>query len=106
MHPLDLWDFDDPAASEQRFRDAAAGAEGAQRGVWLTQVARALGLQEQYDEAHDLLDDLSPAGSAELEARLLLERGRVCRSSGDPGHARRFFDEAVAVASSAGLEEL
>jgi hypothetical protein len=44
MHPSDLWDFDDPAGSEQRFREAAAAAEGGQRGIWMTQVARALGL--------------------------------------------------------------
>ena len=31
MHPSDLWDFDDPAGSEQRFRDAAAAADGEQR---------------------------------------------------------------------------
>lgn len=106
VHPSDLWDFDDPAASERRFREAAAAADGPQRAIWLTQVARALGLQEQYDAAHDLLDDLSPDGSAEAEVRLLLERGRVYRSSGDPEHARRFFDEAVAAARRAGLEEL
>jgi tetratricopeptide (TPR) repeat protein len=106
MHPLDLWDFDDPAGSEQRFRHAAADADGAQQAVWLTQVARALGLQEHYDDAHDLLDVLSPEGSAEVEVRLLLERGRVYRSSGEPEHARRFFDEAVGVAREAGLEEL
>lgn len=106
MHPLDLWDFDDPAASEHRFRDAAATADGAEQAVWLTQVARALGLQERYDDAHDLLDELSPDGSAEVEVRLLLERGRVYRSSGDPGHARPLFEEAVVVARREGLEEL
>ncbi|KAA1421360.1 tetratricopeptide repeat protein [Nocardioides humilatus] len=105
-HPSDLWDFGDPAGSEQRFRDAAAAAEGSPQAVWLTQVARALGLQERYDDAHDVLDDLVPGDSPEVEARLLLERGRVYRSSGDPDHARRFFAEAVEVARQAGLEEL
>ena len=106
MHPLDLWDFDDPGGSEQRFRAAAAAAEGGQRAVLLTQVARALGLQERYDDAHAVLDDLSPAGSAELGCRLLLEQGRVYRSSGDPDHARRFFAEAAEAAERAGLDEL
>ena len=45
-----LWNFDDPAGSEQRFRAAADVAEGAERLVLLTQVARALGLQERYDD--------------------------------------------------------
>ena len=106
MHPSDLWDFDDPAGSEQRFREAAAAAEDGQRGIWLTQVARALGLQERYDEAHAVLDDLSPDGSPELAVRLLLEQGRLYRSSGDPEHARPFFDEAATAAERAGLDEL
>ena len=54
-----LWDFDDPAGSEQRLRSAADVAEGSQRLVLLTQVARALGLQERYDEGHALLDELA-----------------------------------------------
>lgn len=106
MHPGDLWDFDDPAGSEQRFRAASAAADGEQRGILLTQLARALGLQERYDDAHAVLDDLTPDGSAEVECRLLLEQGRVYRSSGDPDHARRFFVEAAQVAERAGLDEL
>jgi tetratricopeptide (TPR) repeat protein len=106
MHPSDLWDFDDPIGSEQRFRDAAEAADSDQRGIWLTQVARALGLQERYDDAHAVLDDLSPGGSAEVAVRLLLEQGRLYRSSGDPAHARPFFEEAAAAAQHEGLEEL
>ena len=106
MHPSDLWDFDDPAGSEQRFRDAASAADGELRGIWLTQLARALGLQERYDEAHAVLDELSPAGSAEVACRLLLEQGRVYRSSGDASHARPFFEEAAAAAERARLDEL
>ncbi|MDZ5621339.1 tetratricopeptide repeat protein [Nocardioides sp. HM23] len=106
MHPSELWDFDDPGGSEQRFRDSASAAEGEQRGIWLTQVARALGLQERYDDAHAVIDDLSPDGSPEVAVRLLLEQGRLYRSSGDPDHARPFFEEAAATAERAGLEEL
>ncbi len=106
MHPSDLWDFDDPAGSEERFREAAAAADDEERGIWLTQVARALGLQERYDDAHAVLDDLSPAGSAEVAVRLLLEQGRLYRSAGDPDHARPFFEEAAAAAERAGLDEL
>jgi len=105
MHPSDLWDFDDPAGSEQRFRDAAVTA-GEQRGIWLTQVARALGLQERFHEAHDLLDQVSPDGSDEVSCRIVLERGRLHRSAGDPVTARKLFVEAVLQAANAALDEL
>lgn len=106
MHPSDLWDFDDPAGSEHRFREAAAAASGSRRAVWLTQVARSLGLQERYDEGHAVLDGLAPDEAAEVAVRLLLERGRLRRSAGDPTAARPLFEEAATLAGREGLEEL
>ncbi len=106
MHPSDLWNFDDPAGSEERFREAVAAADGEQRGIWLTQVARALGLQERYDDAHAVLDELVPGDSPEVAVRLLLEQGRVYRSSGDSEHAQPFFAAAAEAAENAGLDEL
>ncbi|GAW50698.1 MULTISPECIES: tetratricopeptide repeat protein [unclassified Nocardioides] len=100
-----LWDFDDPAGSERRFRDAADIAEGADRLVLLTQVARALGLQERYDEGHALLDDLT-LNDDEVAARVSLERGRLLRSAGDPEAARPHFDAAERSAAEAGLDVL
>lgn len=106
MHPSDLWDFDDPSGSEQRFRDAADAAAGPERGIWLTQVARALGLQERYDEGHAVLDRLAPEQSPEAAVRLVLERGRLHRSAGDADRARPLFEEAATTALREGLEEL
>ena len=103
--PSELWDFDDPAGSEQRFRAAADTAEGADRLVLLTQVARALGLQERYDEGHAVLDDLA-AADAEVATRAALERGRLLRSAGDVDAARPHFEAAAAAAREAGLEAL
>jgi tetratricopeptide (TPR) repeat protein len=100
-----LWSFDDPAGSEQRFREAAGMAEGADRLVLLTQVARALGLQERYDEGHAVLDHLS-VDDDEVAARVSLERGRLLRSGGDPDAARPHFEGAAAVAREGGLEAL
>jgi len=108
-HPADLWDFEDPAGSEARLQQAADAADGAERAVWLTQVARALGLQERYDDAHALLDGIGgPAadGSAEVAVRLLLERGRLFRSSADAAAARPLFEQAAARAEQDGLSEL
>lgn len=103
--PTPLWDFDDPAGSEQRLRAAADLAEGADRLVLLTQVARALGLQERYGEAHALLDDLT-LNDDEVATRVSLERGRLIRSAGDPEAARPHFDAAERSAAEAGLDVL
>ena len=103
--PGALWDFDDPVGSEQRFREAAELAEGADRLVLLTQVARALGLQERYDEGHAVLDDLA-VDDPEVATRASLERGRLFRSSGDPEAARPHFEAAASTARGAGLEVL
>ncbi len=100
-----LWDFDDPAGSEQRFRTAADTAEGADRLVVMTQVARALGLQERYDEGHAVLDDLS-VDDPEVATRASLERGRLLGSAGQPDEARPHFEAAVLTAGEGGLEAL
>src|SRR3954447_18015347 len=103
--PRELWNFDDPAGSEQRFRAAAETAEGTDRLVLLTQVARALGLQERYDEGHAVLDHLA-VDDPEVDTRAALERGRLLRSSGDVDAARPHFEAAAAAARESGLEAL
>jgi tetratricopeptide (TPR) repeat protein len=108
MSPLDdLWDFSDPEASEHRFREAAAGSAGR---AALTQVARALGLQGRYAEAHAVLDEVEVTRpdpeDAEVAVRCALERGRVRRSAGDPDAARPCFETAATTARDAGLERL
>jgi tetratricopeptide (TPR) repeat protein len=100
-----LWDFDDPAGSEARLRDASEAAEGDDRSVLLTQVARALGLQDRFDEGHALLDSI-PQGGDEVETRLALERGRLLRSAGDPAEARQWFEAAARLAAHARDEAL
>jgi tetratricopeptide (TPR) repeat protein len=100
-----LWDFDDPAGSEERLRAAAEVAEGADRLVLLTQVARSVGLQERYDEGHAILDDVA-TGDAEVATRVSLERGRLLRSAGDPEAARPHFDAAEQTAAAASLDVL
>jgi tetratricopeptide (TPR) repeat protein len=118
IDPTPLWDFDDPAGSEQRFREAAADATGADRLVLLTQVARALGLQDRFAEAHDTLDqvlagpprvaesDEAPGVDSGVSTRMALERGRLFRSAGRPEDARPCFEAAVAQARRAGEDAL
>src|SRR3954453_18754375 len=103
--PSELWNFDDPAGSEQRFRGGAETAEGPGRLVLVTQVARALGLQERYEEGHAVLDHLA-VDHPEVATRASLERGRLLRSAGEPDQARPHFEAAAATAEANGLEGL
>lgn len=105
MDPTPLWDFEDPAGSEQRFREAAEVAESNDQLVLLTQVARALGLQERYDDGHAVLDNLSDT-DLEVASRIALERGRLLRSAGSTDQARPHFEDAEQRAAVAGLDVL
>jgi len=105
IDPRPLWDFDDPAASGERFLDAAEDADEPDRTAWLTQYVRALGLREKYDEATRILDGLA-SDDPQAATYLLLERGRVLRSSGQPELARPRFEAAAAAAERGGLEPL
>ena len=105
-----LWDFSDPALSESRFREALAGESlGDGALVLRTQIARALGLQHCFDEAHAELDGIEEevaSASDEVRVRLALERGRVHNSSGSAGAAIPFFLDAVQLAIGANLDAL
>jgi tetratricopeptide (TPR) repeat protein len=87
-----LWDFNDPEASEARFRTAATSSS--ESAVLLTQAARALGLQGRMDEAHALLDSLP-----DDRVRVPLERGRLYNSAGETELAIPLFTEAADNAS-------
>jgi tetratricopeptide (TPR) repeat protein len=109
-HIDDLWDFDDPAASESRFLRAAGEAStDGQRDILLTQVARALGLQAKYSEGIEILDSIlnsEATASVEVEVRTRLERGRILNTRGDRDDARPEFEAAFEGASAAALESL
>lgn len=102
-----LWDYNQPAAIEARFRELlpSLANDPARYAELLTQIARAQGLQRQFDEAHATLDGVE-AQLADLPVRVriryLLERGRVYRSAGKVDAARPFFREAWEVAQPAG----
>lgn len=103
-----LWDYEKPVETEARFRALLAKPETAAHPAYrlelLTQIARTLGLQRKFAEAHATLDeverDLTPE-MARARVRYLLERGRVFNTSGHPVKARPLFlkawDEARAV---------
>ncbi|MHC5002031.1 MAG: tetratricopeptide repeat protein, partial [Planctomycetota bacterium] len=108
-----LWDFGDPAASEQRFRALLPAAEADGDRGWhaelLTQVARAQGLQRRFDDARSTLDSARDLIDEHMHrARTLyeLELGRVLNSSGDPAAARPHFLEAWSLSRDAALDGL
>jgi tetratricopeptide (TPR) repeat protein len=108
----DLWDFDDPAASEARFREAVATADAAgdavAAGEARTQLARSLGLQKRFDDGHAILDRVDadhPAGDR-VRVRSHLERGRLLRSSGDAAAAMAPFERAWDLARTLGEDGL
>jgi tetratricopeptide (TPR) repeat protein len=102
----ELWDWEDPASSEQRFRAAAAATTQLEAQLLLTQAGRALGMQGRFIEASALLDHLPEGADTELDVRLALERGRVLNSGGYAIDARPLFEDAHAAALEAGLEHL
>jgi tetratricopeptide (TPR) repeat protein len=51
-----LWEYDDPAASEARFRAALVTASGDDRLELLTQLARTDSLRGRFAEAHRVLE--------------------------------------------------
>ena len=108
-----LWDYNDPAGTESKFRAGLATAEASDdRGhhaELLTQVARAQGLQRQFDEAHRTLDEAEEMIDRDMHrarVRLSLERGRVFNSSGSADKAKPLFVEAWELASGEGIDGL
>lgn len=104
-----LWNFDQPAESETRFRAALASAKGDERLELLTQIARTYSLRERFEDAHRLLDEIEPqlaAAGPAPRVRYLLERGRTYRSAGAPEKARPLFLEAWELGRASGLDGL
>lgn len=105
----ELWDYNDPAATGEKFRallptEEAAG-DATYRAELLTQVARAEGLSRRFEEAHRTLDEVErelTSLPARARVRYLLERGRVLNSSGDKSEARLLFLEALDLARHSG----
>ena len=105
-----LWNYRDPAGTEAKFREllASSKSEGPAFVAELqTQIARTLGLQRRFDEAHALLDEVDASLDDTMtlaRARYLLERGRAFRSGGDAPRSLPLFVEAMEVAGVGGHE--
>jgi tetratricopeptide (TPR) repeat protein len=103
-----LWDYDNPAATEQRFRELLPSLQGAEHAELLTQIARTLGLQKRFEEAHATLDEAARLITDEMvvpRLRLALERGRAYRSAGEGHRAVPLFEQVWREGMAAGEEE-
>lgn len=99
-----LWDFEQPAESEARFRaEAMRHPRGSREATEaMTQVGRTLGLQRRYTGADRVLDAVKPLLAhlpARVRVRYLLERGRRDNSSGHPAAAFAWFEKALAAST-------
>ena len=108
-----LWDFNDPAGTELKFRAVLTTAEAfddqSYHAELLTQIARAQGLQRQFDEAHRTLDEADAMIDGDMHrarVRSLLERGRVLNSSGSADKAKPLFIKAWELGSGDGIDGL
>lgn len=113
QEPIDkLWNYNDPATSEQRFRDRLATDKAAHCSIddemeLVTQIARTLSLQRKFAEAHHELEvvktnyeKLSPL----VQVRYLLERGRTYNSTPDIPNARPLFLQAFELSQQHSLD--
>lgn len=113
-----LWDFGNPALSEQRFRQALAQATGDDALILHTQIARTHGLRRDFDRARQVLQGIEAAiGAAGAEARVRyhLELGRTHASAAhdaarltaqDKILARHHFGRALTFARESRLDAL
>lgn len=113
-----LWDFSNPALSEERFRAALVTADPDTARILRTQIARSYGLRRDFDRARQELALVSgelDAASPEARARYHLELGRSYASATHPPESqsaetaalgRAQFERAWDVAKSAGFDNL
>ena len=113
-----LWDFGNPALTEQRLRAAQATANADDALILQTQIARSYGLRGDFVQAQALLDAMQPqlaGASAEVRVRHALESGRTLSSATHPpasqtpevkARARDAYLRAHALAREARLDGL
>ena len=111
-----LWDFGQPALSEQRFVAALAGASADDALILRTQIARSYGLRNDSAKAREMLREIElqlTDGSPEARARFALELGRSYASAThdavsaeDKVLARAAYEQALATARAGHLDGL
>lgn len=106
-----LWDYNNPSETESNFRkllpDIKNTGDKSAYLQLLTQIARTLGLQMKFDEAHKILDETESQLTDDLslaKVRYLLERGRTFNSSKQKEKAEKLFLEAFELSRKNGYD--
>ena len=106
-----LWDFNDPTATEQKFHELLNQANQDEAPDYYlelkTQLARTLGLQQKFDDASALLDQVESELRSDypmVTIRYKLERGRVFNSSGNKEKSKSLFLEAWELGQKVGAD--
>lgn len=105
-----LWNYGDPAATEQHFRELLPQAEASSDtdhfAQLVTQIARCQSLQSKFDDAHATLDRvdgiLASDATGSARVRYYLERGRTYNSSTQQAKALPLFHQAFQLADALG----
>jgi len=104
-----MWDYSDPAGTEQKFRAILEDPEHSSSIDYQlelnTQIARTLGLQQKFDEGHGLLDNvisLLTNKTTVPSIRYHLERGRLFNSDNKREKALEQFQLAFDLAENKG----
>jgi tetratricopeptide (TPR) repeat protein len=100
----ELWNADDMAGTEARIRvelEQGGPYDEAERAELKTQLARAIGAQERYDDAAELLIEVESEDAPVVITRILLESGRILHSAGKPTDAAPLFLRAAEIADEA-----
>jgi tetratricopeptide (TPR) repeat protein len=107
----ELWDYKQPAETEERLRVLLPQAETDEDRSFhvqlLSQIARTHSLRQQFDQAHTLLDEAEGLLTDDLKVarvRVLLERGRTLNSSRTADRGYALFHEAWELARGAGID--
>jgi len=106
----DLWDYSDPAGTEETFNKLLADQSSSNNIAYYlqlqTQIARTYSLRGEFEQAHKILDGVEErmAGDDIVTVRYLLERGRSFNSDGQPEQAIPLFERATIIAEKIGAE--
>jgi tetratricopeptide (TPR) repeat protein len=115
---LSLWNFNDPALSEARFREVLGSASLEDALILQTQIARTFGLRGDFTRAQEILAAIEAkvrGSSPAVQARYWLELGRTYSSATHSPdtqtedakvQARKAYLEAEALAKAAGIDDL